>query len=263
MNNTHIIAIGHQKGGVGKTTTAINLAAALRECGKRVLLIDMDPQASLTFALFGEYQAENIYQIFLDDISKDRLSIDKLIKPAVSIPGIDVVPADPYLALVDQRSDLDIFERLREELNLRINNDRYDFVLIDTSPTMGTLMINSLIAAHHIIIPNQSEFLSEKSLYLFLRLIEKIKKKENPGLEILGIVFTMFDSRRNLDSTIVKAVANYGLPMFKTLIRRRVDIAEAPAKKQSIFQYNPENDGAEDYMSFAREVLQRLGSWDE
>ena len=251
---TEIIAIANQKGGVGKTTTAVNFSAALATFGHETLLIDMDPQGNATSGLgFDKRQFEpNIY-----DVLVDLLPLEKTIKPT-TLPKLSVSGSNPDLtgAEVELVSALARESRLKGALSGV--KGRYRFVIIDCPPSLGLLTINALNAANRIIIPIQGEYYAMEGLAQFVDAVNKIKMALNPALEVEGGVLTMFDARMTLSNQVRDEVSKFfGPALFNTLIPRNIRIAEAPGFGQSIFQYDPKSKGAEAYLAFAREFLSR------
>jgi chromosome partitioning protein len=239
-----IISIVNQKGGVGKTTTTINLGAGLARAGKKVLLIDIDPQASLSASLNLEDPDSNLYQIFTEE-----KSLKEIIKKH---RGFDVIPSDITLADIEANTTFQAYHVLNNSLK---GIEGYDYILIDCPPSLGVFTTNAFIASDYIIIPIQTEFLSVRGFDQLIKGFYKIKENGNADLEIMGAVFTLFDQRRTLDKLSVKSLLNKDIPVFNTLIRRSVDLAEAPLKRETIFEYNESGKGAEDYMNLTEEVL--------
>ncbi len=253
---SEIIAIANQKGGVGKTTTAINLSAALAELGKKCLLIDMDPQANATSGLGFDKKTytPSIYHVLVD-----LLPLEKTIKET-AVPGLAVAGATADLtgAEVELVAALARESRLKGALSAVKN--RYDFVLIDCPPSLGLLTINALNAAQRVLIPIQGEYYAMEGLATFVGAIQKIRQALNPSLAIEGGVLTMFDSRMTLSNQVKEEVGKFfGASLFATLIPRNIRIAEAPGFGQSIFQYDARSRGAEAYQALARELLARRG----
>jgi chromosome partitioning protein len=252
--STEIFAIANQKGGVGKTTTAVNLAAALANLGFETLLVDMDPQGNATSGLgFDKRQFDpNIY-----DVLVDLLPIEKTIK-ATALPKLSVAGSNADLtgAEVELVAALARESRLKGALSAIKNRFRY--VIIDCPPSLGLLTINALNAADRIIIPIQGEYYAMEGLAQFVEAVNKIKTALNPKLTVEGGVLTMYDARMTLSNQVREEVAKFfGPALFETMIPRNIRIAEAPGFGQSIFQYDAKSKGAEAYLLFARELLGR------
>lgn len=239
-----VISIVNQKGGVGKTTTTINLGAGLSRAGKKVLLIDIDPQASLTASLDVEDPDSNLYQVF-----NEEKTLKEVIKKHREF---DIIPADITLADVESNTNYEAYNVLKRGLKSIAN---YDYVLIDCPPSLGVFTTNSFIASDFVLIPVQTEFLSVRGFDQLIKGFEKIKDNGNDKLEIMGAVFTLFDQRRTLDKLSIKSLLKEDIHIFNTFIRRSVDLAEAPLRKQTIFEYNKNGKGAEDYSDLTNEVL--------
>ena len=251
---TKIIAIINQKGGVGKSTTAINLSAALGEQGKQVLLIDLDPQGNATSGLGIEKKQLNhcIYDVLLND-----LDIREAIIPDVC-EGVDLVPATINLAgaEVELVSEMARESRLRDAAgSLR---GKYDYIFIDCPPSLGLLTVNALVGADKLIIPIQTEFYALEGVTKLLESMKRVKTRLNPSLEIFGILLTMYDGRTTLSRQVAAEVRNYfGNQVFETIIPRTVKLSEAPSYGMPITQYDPSGKGAAAYVELAKEVVKR------
>ena len=259
MDNCKVIAITNQKGGVGKTTTTINLGVGLAQQGKRVLLIDMDPQASLTVCL-GNPDPDSL-PFTVSNVMKDIMINGEVTEeaPVLCTPeGVDLMPASIELcgievALVNEMSREKVLKAYIDSVR-----SRYDYVLIDCMPSLGMLTLNALCAADSVLIPTQPEFLSAKGLEQLLGTIGRVKKRMNPNLRIDGILFTMQDSRMVFTRQITDAIRQrYGINthMMETFIPRSVRAAETSAKGKSIFLHDPHGKVAEAYAALAREVM--------
>ena len=251
---TKIIAIINQKGGVGKSTTAINLAAALGDMGKQVLLVDLDPQGNATSGLGIEKKQLDccIYDVLLNDLDITQAIIPDVYK------GLDLVPATINLAgaEVELVSEMARESRLRDAVgSLR---GKYDYVFIDCPPSLGLLTVNALVAADKLIIPIQTEFYALEGVTKLLESMKRVKSRLNPSLEIFGILLTMYDGRTTLSRQVAADVRNYfGSQVFETIIPRTVKLSEAPSYGMPITQYDPSGKGAAAYVELAKEVVKR------
>ncbi|GAB3284482.1 ParA family protein [Larkinella harenae] len=241
-----VIALANNKGGVAKTTSTINLGAGLNRMGKRVLLIDLDPQANLTQSLGVTNPAITIY---------DTMSGRAPISPVVVLDGFDIVPSTLDLsgAEIELSAETGREYILRESLDPIRKN--YDYILIDCPPSLGLLAVNALTAADEILIPLQAQFLATQGLTKMLEVIDKIQKRLNKKLRIGGVFLTQYDSRKVLNRNIADAVlGHFTGQVLSTRIRDNVALAEAPTQGLDIFRYNPKSNGAEDYTSLSIEV---------
>ena len=254
VGQTKVIAIINQKGGVGKSTTAINLSAALGEMGKQVLLIDLDPQGNSSSGLGVEKNRVSrcIYDALLNDIP-----LIDIIIPDVS-KGLDVVPATINLAgaEVELVSEMARENRLKDAIGPM--RGRYDYVFIDCPPSLGLLTINALVAADKLLIPIQCEFYALEGVTKLLDSMKRVKSLLNPTLDIFGVLLTMYDSRTTLSKQVAEEVRRFfGKSVFDTMIPRTVKLSEAPSYGQPITEYDPSGKGGQAYFSLAKEVISR------
>ncbi|MGI8468031.1 MAG: ParA family protein [Pyrinomonadaceae bacterium] len=250
-----IIAIANQKGGVGKTTTAINLAAACALQGKKVLLIDLDPQgnSSLSFVDLGMIDG-SAFELFTEpDEAWENFTY------LTNVKNLEIVPARINLAKLEAKlvGDFDAIFRLRDRIAQISSN--YDVIFFDTPPTLGLITVNALVAATHVLIPIQSSYFALEGTDDLLETIEKVRSRPNPDLEILGVLVTLFDKRTILSKDVAEHIRKvFGKKAFQTIITRSVRLEESPAHKETIFTYAPRSSGAKEYQKLSREVLKRV-----
>ncbi len=250
-----VISIANQKGGVGKTTTTINLSAALAEKGKRILIIDIDPQGN-TSSGFGvdKNQRENtVYELILGYSSINEAIVHNV------IPNLDLIPSNVNLA----GAEIELIDKLHKEAILKKELDfvqeDYDYILIDCPPSLNVLTVNAMVASDAVLVPIQCEFYALEGLSQLIHTINLVRERLNPKLDIEGIVFTMYDSRTNLSQQVVENVREHVTQkIYNTMIPRNVRLAEAPSYGEPITVYDSKSVGAESYRALAEEFLQKI-----
>ena len=251
-----IVAIANQKGGVGKTTTAINLAAALSLRGEQTLLIDLDPQGNSTLSFV---RRESITASVYDAFADPDCTLADVIVPADQQANLSIAPSRIALAKLESRlvGELDAHFRLKDLLAPLAR--AYPYVVIDCPPTLGLLTVNALVAATHLLVPIQSSYFALEGTDDLLETIEKVRARANPRLETLGVLITMHDRRTSLARDIQKQINKvFGAKVFRTVISKNVRLEESPAYRESIFSFAPDSKGASDYYSLCEEVMDRV-----
>ncbi len=250
-----ILAISNQKGGVGKTTTAINLSAALAQKGFPTLLIDLDPQGNATLSFLDPEQiTSSVYEALIDDGKTLNDAVHK-----TNIKKLDLVPSRISLAKFESKmlGDIDSHFRMKDRLKPLV--PRYKYIVIDTPPTLGLLTVNALVASTHLLVPIQSSYFALEGTDDLLETVEKIKARPNPSLEFLGVVITIHDKRTILGRDIKNHIKQvFGPKVFKTIISRSVRLEESPAYKEPIFSFAPHSTGALQYYKLSEEVIGRV-----
>ena len=248
-----IISIINQKGGVGKTTTAVNLSAYLADKGYKVLLIDTDSQGNATSGLSKKVKfRSDLYEVLLNDEIIENAIVKTDVRKLFLLPAsIDLAGAEIEMVSLPRREFL-----LKEKL--QSIKDDYDFILMDCPPSLGLMTLNTLVASEFVLIPIQAEFYALEGLSQLVKTIKSVTRRLNPSLDILGILLTMFDGRTNLSIQVAEEVKRYfGTKLFKTVIPRSIKLSEAPGFGESVLTYAPNSHGAEAYKKLCREVIKR------
>ncbi|WP_424960874.1 ParA family protein [Leucobacter weissii] len=249
-----IISMCNQKGGVGKTTTSINLGAALARYGRRVLAVDFDPQGALSAGLgVPAHDVPTIYELMLGKVKDPREAIQR-----TAVEGLDLIPANIDLSAAEVHL---VSEVAREQILagvLRRVADDYDVILIDCQPSLGLLTVNALTASHGVLIPLACEYFALRGVALLIETVEKVRDRLNPGLEVDGIIATMYDPRTlHAREVLERVVATFGDTVFDTVIGRTVKLPDASVAAKPILDYAPENPASEAYLQLARELVER------
>jgi len=250
-----IIAITNQKGGVGKTTTAINLAAAFAKRGTKTLLLDLDPQANSSISFLDPLTIDrSAYDLMMDGQGTDELPVYK-----TSVEGLDIIPARISLAKLESKlvGDFDAPFRLKDRIEPLKKS--YKVIVIDTPPTLGLITVNALVASTHVLIPIQSSYFALEGTDDLLETIEKVKARPNPKLEMVGVLVTLHDKRTTLGKEVYEQIRRvFGPKLFDTVITKSVRLEESPAYKESIFTFAPQSSGAVEYEKLCNEVMSRV-----
>jgi len=252
---TCVLSIANQKGGVGKTTTSINLDAALALKKKRTLLIDLDPQANASIAFFSPDEVQfTTYDLFADH----GCELAKIVRPTKD-PNLFVAPARLALARLEQQlaGQFDAPYKLKDALAPTLKD--YDYIVLDTPPALGILTVNALVASTHLLVPIQAAYFAIEGTDDLLETYARIRSRPNPDLKVIGVVITLYDKRTNISRDTHEQIrATFGDALFKTRISKNVRLEESPAYKETVFTYAPKSSGAEEYRKLAQEVVQRV-----
>jgi chromosome partitioning protein len=252
-----IISITNQKGGVGKTTSAINIGVFLARLGKKVLLVDLDPQSNLTSGVSASYKSEKPFSKTVYDVLSSKAKISEVFI-ATKYPGLFLLPAKIDLAgaeveLVNAMSRENILAHELSEIS-----SEFEYILIDCPPSLGLLTVNALTASDQVYIPVQCEYFALEGLGQLINTINLVKKRLNQKLDVGGVILTMYDARTNLSKDVTKEVQNFFKEkVFKTIVPRNVRLSEAPSHGMDIFEYDPNSQGAQSYEALAKEIIAR------
>jgi chromosome partitioning protein len=258
---SRIVAVANQKGGVGKTTTTLNLAASLAVAGQTILLVDMDPQGNLTSGVGLKGQSAPGGTVYTAVTQAEPVVDPRPFIVATRTPRLEIMPADRNLTGAE--IEMVSLERREERLRLliRVVRDQYDYVFIDSPPSLGLLTLNALVAADSVLIPLHCEYYALEGLADLWGTIRRVRGSLNPALDIEGVLFTMFDERTNLSQQVAAEVrAFFKEKVFRTTIPRNVRLGEAPSHGMPVIEYDPKSRGAEAYVALAREVLERAAA---
>ena len=252
---TSILAVTNQKGGVGKTTTAINLAAGIALSKKKTLLIDLDPQSNATMAFVDSRDVQgSMYDVFSDPTA----TMKSIIRPTKD-PHLFLAPARLALAKLEQQlaGQFDAPFKLKDALMPLVHD--FEYIVLDTPPALGILTVNALVAANYLVVPIQAAYFAIEGTDDLIETFGRIRSRPNPDLKILGVVITLFDKRTNISRDTHEQIrATFGSALFKTKISKNVRLEESPAYKETIFSFAPKSPGAEEYRKLAQEVIQRV-----
>jgi chromosome partitioning protein len=258
---SRVVAVANQKGGVGKTTTALNLAASLAAAGRRVLLVDMDPQGNLTSGVNLKGQSTPVGTVYNALTQTEPLTDARPFILATKSPRLEIIPADR--SLTGAEIEMVSLDRREERLRLLLGSVRhqYDYTFIDSPPSLGLLTLNALVAADAVLIPLHCEYYALEGLADLWGTIRRVRSALNPSLDIEGVLFTMFDERTNLGQQVAGEVrAFFKEKVFRTTIPRNVRLGEAPSHGLPVIEYDPKSRGSEAYVALAKEVLERASA---